>query len=610
METPLYEYEYGIIKCRADGWRSDYTQNKSLYSAVNYGYCIYCMCIKLEAEGNGSKEEFLAHSEELLKIYNRTRGVLRFFSKRAKIGYNSLGCYYAESLNMLSNYCDYTDKLEILRKLEVLYKRHKKDVVISYAGVLDSIIGMSNRKNALMYMDKLSKLYENEDSNGLDFYYSSALMKTINCYDGEVLSKHIEKLKELKDKNGDNCKINYYFALSNISYNKGFKEVKKYLDILLDEYRENKDGDAVGIYSFTMRNIICKADIDEAVSLTSILGDVYRDCQLENVAEEYILSLFRLTEELKRPFIDDCINELDKVYSDFPSVENGYIYSRSLFNFLFEVNSNERFPILRKMYDLYEKTKDSRVALEYSKSLFNTSANVKDMDIHKEALGYLKDIYEETKDKNVLREYSMGLLNGVNRGREELLQDIRKLSYEYDFTFLRNLLKIGESYISTKKSLVNIDDVNTICDVKYNEDIKENYIQYSFDGFIPVYVSSIDGGTVNPKDTLTLKAYNISRFVDKNMGLIKKLVFLDRYGYRFLENENNTYENSLQFNEVSFDEAKNWLTPISVSIYLKDNECYSFEVDFEENEKADRDKLFGSGDWVRPKNFSSEGFYL
>ena len=66
MEIPLYKHDYGIIKCRAEGWKSDYTKSRSLQSTVNYAYCIYCMCVNLVSEGKtDDKELFNKHNRDI-----------------------------------------------------------------------------------------------------------------------------------------------------------------------------------------------------------------------------------------------------------------------------------------------------------------------------------------------------------------------------------------------------------------------------------------------------------------------------------------------------------------------------------------------------------------
>ena len=87
-------------------------------------------------------------------------------------------------------------------------------------------------------------------------------------------------------------------------------------------------------------------------------------------------------------------------------------------------------------------------------------------------------------------------------------------------------------------------------------------------------------------------------------------MFIDRYGYRFLDTDWSFENENISFGSISYNEASDWLTPVSVSVFCKEDEVYSFEVNFKENEKFDKDKLFGKGDWVRPENFGTESFYI
>ncbi len=609
MEIPLYEYDYGIIKCRAEGWKSDYNNSRSLYSAVNYAYCIYCMCVNLSCDDIEENSEIKKNSEEIGRIYNNISGFLRLISKKARLAYDTIACYYAESLMFYGENAKYNDKIKIYEKIENLYKKHGKNIATAYAGILESLISSSDENDAFYYMNILEKLYNKDKLNNVEFYYTSAIMKTINFYDMEKADEYIEILKNIKEKSS-NCKINYYFALSNLAYGKGFKECKKYLDVLLDEYKINNDEDTLGIYAFTIRSIICKSDIEEAVSLTEILGDIYFQSENENIAEEYAISLFRLTEEVNKPYIDKYVNQLKEIYNKFPSNEIAFLYGRSLFNLFFETGAKEGFYILDEIYDLYNKTKDKRIALEYAKGLFNTSANVKDMEFHKEAFLKLKEAFEELKYTDILREYSMGLLNCVYRGEKKYINTIRELSYKNDLKFIDNILKGAEKYTELKGNLFEEVYCKNVDNIKYRVSLEESSILYSFENYMDIHLMALDDSDLNSIKNIEKKLLYIVDTASENIELIKKLTFIDRYGYRFLDDDWNFYGDSICFKDVSFDEVTNWITPVSVHVYCKDNEVYSIEVDFKENEHANKDKLFGDGDWVRPEKFSSEGFYI
>lgn len=609
MEIPLYEYDYGIIKCRAEGWKSDYNNSRSLYSAVNYAYCIYCMCVNLSCDDTEKNSEITKNSEEIGRIYNNISGFLRLISKKARLAYDTIACYYGESLMFSAENAEYDYKIKMYEKIENLYKKHGKNLSTAYAGILENIISYSNKNTAFYYMNILEKLYNKEKSYNVEFYYTSAIMKTINYYDIEKVDEYIEILKNIKEKS-DNCKINYYFALSNLAYKKGFKEGKKYIDILIDEYKTNDDIEPLEIYAFTMRNIICKSEIEEAVSLTEILGDIYFQTENENIANEYIFSLFRLTEEVKKPYIEKCVNQIKELYYKFPNDEHAFLYGRGLFNLFFETGTKKGFYILDEIYDLYNKTKDKRIAIEYAKGLFNTSANVKDMDFHKEAFLKLKHIYEKSKYIEILKEYTMALLNCVYRGEKQYINTIRDISYKNDLKFIDNILKCAEKYTELKGDLFEEIHCKDVDNIKYKVILEENSIVYSFENYMDIHLIAIDDSYLTSIKNIDEKLLYIVNVVSENIELIKKLTFIDRYGYRFLDDDLNFYGDSICFKDISFDDVNNWITAVSVHVFCKYNEVYSIEVDFEENELANKDKLFGSGDWVRPKNFSSEGFYI
>lgn len=613
MEIPLYKHDYGIIKCRAEGWKSDYTKSRSLQSTVNYAYCIYCMCVNLVSEGKTDDKELFNNSKELENIYYNAGGIIRFLSSRAKEVYNAVGCYYAESLNFSSEKADYSEKLVILKKIEKLYKRHGKSVASSYAGVLESVISSSDKEKSVFYMNVLNKLRKNEDNEGVDFYYSSAIMKTAGYYSDEEILKYIEELKNIYLKRGESCKINYYFILSNYSYEKGFKEGEKALESLLNEYREKQDKDALGIYAFTMKNLICRVDIEEAFSLTEILGQVYKDSKEKEVAFEYVQSLFRITEEVGKPYIDDCINYIDEVYNEFKDDEIAYFYSRGLFNLFFETGSEKGIEILDKIYSLYCNTKDDRIAFEYAKGLFNTSAGVKDIELHRKALLKLENIFDETKNNDIMKEYLMGLLNSVYRGEKSSLDKLYNIKKICNEKFFENILKSAEKYNHIMENInkPSLCDINkTIPNIKYTVSLKDEGICYSFENSMDIFVYDMNDKDVNNIENIEGKAFYIEKWVSENIDTIKKLVFIDRYGYRFLDTDWSFENENISFGSISYNEASDWLTPVSVSVFCKEDEVYSFEVNFKENEKFDKDKLFGKGDWVRPENFGTESFYI
>lgn len=579
METPLYKFDFNIINSRANVWRKDYMAAPDLKNALNYAYCLYCLCLRRANDDDFGLhyEEVKANSRRLKSVYD-SLGRLRYFSKTVRAASQAIAYYYCESLNIISKRQSLAELMETCAEIRRLYIRNGSETALSYASILEQIASAQMGAESDRAFDKLAGLYKKNKRQGIDFYYTSALMKRIDSGKPDKAMEYYLTVKKLYEENPDDLRLNYLYSVSNCAAAIGWEKAENELAALSPE-----DGAETSyVLAHTLRKLMFWENSENRMQILSKLERIYAVDKSLNVATEYAFALYTLSGSLSSGTAE-YVDTLERLYLDTQNGEIAFLYAKGLLNMLY---SGERPSAIDKIYSLYSETGDCRIAVEYAEGLITLAMTSDDINDYSDCAEKLKKLYDDTGNTDLARKYASSLLALLPKcapaDASAAIAELRRLKTLNTGLYFESAEIMASSMLLYKNMLTPPD---------LSSDNQTKLLASRSLGLLHGIEINIfpDGGAVCIDD-IEQRLAAISQWVEENRRTLKKYSFISFYGRKILNKQWRYDGTDIIIGPLSLDKCIKLMNEKSIDVFCENGKIQFFRICYIKDAAAGTDR--------------------